>query len=266
MTRMTTVSRRTVDGVALTEYHADPATHETPLVFVHGGLHGAWMWEDLQAWFAERGRSSTALDWFGHGDSAALSLPDQLRRGIPEVAEEIGVACATAGRRPVLVGHSMGGLASLAYAAATPDTLAALVLLTPGVPRAHAGPAVEVPVDLDEPWGPPPPDVARGLFYSGVDDETADALYGRLQPESPTAVHQATRWTVDLDLTPVRGPALVVAAESDPLVTVDAVLSMADGIGADTVVLPGAGHGVVFDPGWPDLAARIDRWLGDANL
>jgi pimeloyl-ACP methyl ester carboxylesterase len=196
MPRVTTdgpaeVVRRTVNGVALTEYHAAPATHETPLLFVHGGVHASWVWSNLQGWFAERGWSSTALDWFGHGASAPLPLEDMLRRGIVDVTEEIGIACAAVGRRPVLVGHSMGGLATLAYAAANPGALAALVLLTPGVPSAYAGQPVEVPVDRNALWGPPPPDVARGLFYSGVDDEAAARYHSMLQPESPEAVHQA---------------------------------------------------------------------------
>lgn len=265
MTRVTSdrsaVVRRVVEGVALTEYVAERAAHPTPLLFVHGGVHGSWVWSNMQGWFADRGWSSTALDWFAHGDSAKLSPEDWLRRGITDVTEEIGIARAAVGSRPVLVGHSMGGLAALAYAAAEPGTLAGLVLLAPGVPRAYAGPPVEVPVDRDALWGPPPPEIARSLFYSGVDDEAATRYYRKLQPESPEAVHQATRWTVELDLTPVRGPALVVAAGADPLVTTEAVTAMAADIGADLVVLPGVGHGVTLDPGWPDLAARIDRWL-----
>ncbi|HEX6443980.1 MAG TPA: alpha/beta hydrolase [Streptosporangiales bacterium] len=229
---------------------------------MHGGVHASWVWSNLQGWFAGRGWSSTALDWFGHGDSAPLPLEDMLRRGIVDVTEEIGIACAASDRRPVLVGHSMGGLAALAYAAAEPDALAALVLLTPGVPSAYAGPPVEVPVDRDALWGPPPPDVARALFYSGVDDAAAARYHRMLQPESPEAVYQATRWTVDLDLTPLRGSAiLVVAAEADPLVTVDALTAMASDIGADRILLPAAGHGVILDPGWPDLAARVETWL-----
>lgn len=258
---MTTVGHRVESGVALTEYRAEPATHETPLVLVHGGVHGSWVWSNMQGWFADRGWSSTAFDWFGHGDSAALPPEDLLRRGIVDVTEEIGIACATVDRRPVLVGHSMGGLAALAYAAANPGDLAALVLLTPGVPSAYAGPPVEVPVDRNALWGPPPPDVARGLFYSGVDDDAAADYYAMLQPESPEAVYQATRWTVDLDLTPLRAPTLVVAAESDPLVTIESLTAMTSDIGADGIVLPGVGHGVAIDPGWPDLAARVETWL-----
>jgi pimeloyl-ACP methyl ester carboxylesterase len=52
-----------------------------------------------------------------------------------------------------------------------------------------------------------------------------------------------------------------VTAEADPLVTPYAHAALASDIGADRIVLPGVGHGVALDPGWPDLAARIETWL-----
>lgn len=117
---MTTIGRRVRSGVALTEYRAEPVSHETPLVLVHGGVHGSWAWSNVQGWFAERGWSSTALDWFGHGESDPLPVEDMVRRGIPDVAEEIGVACASAGRPPVLVGHSVAGMIMFDAARPTP--------------------------------------------------------------------------------------------------------------------------------------------------
>jgi pimeloyl-ACP methyl ester carboxylesterase len=234
-----------------------------PLVFVHGGAHGAWAWAGMQSWFAEHGWDSVALDWFSHGDSQTLPEAEWLRRGIPDVKREIGIACTATDERPILVGHSMGGLACLAYAAANVDALAALVLLTPVVPRQYATAPIDMPLDMEKPWPVPPPDLARQLFYSGVDDDTATDYYAKLQPESPQAVHQATRWTVELDLAPLRLPTLVVAAEKDLLVPADYVHALAADIGATTVTLHGVGHGVELDPEWPDLAARMEAWLSE---
>lgn len=262
-------TRRVVEGIALTEVRArDGNVRRHPIVMVHGGCHGSWQWANLQAWFAEHGWNSTAIDWLSHGRSERLPREQWLRREIPAVSHEIEIACAeasaAANRSPVVIGHSMGGLASLAYAATTQRELAALVLLTPVVPRKYGATAIELDVDLDEPWGPPPPDVARQLFYSGVDDATASECHQRLQPESPAAVWQATRWTAEIDVSAVRAPALVVAAERDLLVPADYVLALADDLGAERILLPGAGHGVTLDPGWPDLASRIEAWLDTA--
>ncbi|PZG14317.1 alpha/beta hydrolase [Nonomuraea aridisoli] len=235
---------------------------------VHGGCHGAWQWEHLQTWFAERGWDSIAIDWLSHGDSARLEHGEWLCRDITAVQHEIEIACTAAAElgqgAPIVMGHSMGGLATLAYAASTARELAGIVLLTPVVPEKFGGAAIELEVDADAPWGPPPPEVARQLFYSGVDEATAAACYERLQPESPAAVWQATRWTAEVDISAVRAPALVVAAEADLLVPADYVLSLADGLGAEQILLPGVGHGVTLDPGWPQLAERIETWLSKA--
>ncbi|WP_326834757.1 alpha/beta hydrolase [Amycolatopsis rhabdoformis] len=255
-------SERVVHGVALTEFTAPEAGRKpNPIVMVHGGCHGRWQWANLQEWFAGHGRDSAALDWFSHGGSTKLPDEEWLRREILAVRQEIDVAVEAAAGPPVLIGHSMGGLAALNYAATTERELAALVLLAPVVPRPHGPEALELPVDHDQPWGPPDAETSRTLFYSGVDDETAAALYPRLQPESPAAVWQATRWTAEVDVAAVQVPALVVGAEKDLLTPPDYVFSLAGELDADKILLPGVGHGVTLDPGWPRLAEQIDAWL-----
>ncbi len=238
-------------------------------MFVHGGCHGAWCWSDWQSWFAARGRGSIALDWLSHGSSRRIDEGDWLERPITAVAEDIEtaveVAVAAYGAEPIVVGHSMGGLASLAYASTTARTLAALALLTPVVPRAFAGAPIDIEVDMTQPWGPPPPDVARQMFYSGADDIAAERYFSLLQPESPAAVWQATRWTAEVDVTQVRAPAVVVAAKNDLLVPAESVRALGRALGAHEIVLANAGHGVCIDPGWESLAAEIEAWLVEAT-
>lgn len=269
------ILRHIVQGVALTEFGAAESAgraHEHPLVFVHGGCHGAWQWEGMQGWFADRGWNSLALDWLGHGASESLPEEEFLKRSISAVPHEIGIACAAAlekwGAAPVVVGHSMGGCASLAYAVRATgaesggaDEPAALVLLAPVVPRAFGGAPIDLPVDFDVPWGPPPPEISRHLFYSAADDATAAAYHAKLRPESPQAVWEATRWGVDLDVSGLRTPTLVVAAEDDVLVPAAYDLALAEEIGAESILLPGVGHGGTLDPDWPALAERIESWL-----
>ena len=256
-----TVQRRNADGVALTSYVADPATQSQPIVFVHGGLHGAWSWASWQRWFADHGWNSTSFDWYSHGESRQLPTEQWLRRGIADVGEEIGIACRAAGGRPILVAHSMGGLAALLFAVANPDSVSALVLLTPVVPRSCASAALEMPIDMDQLWQVPPIEITRGLFFSGVDDDSASEIYSKLQAESPKAVFEATRFVTDVEVERLTVPSFVVAAEDDQLVPAGYVTSLASAINAETVTLPGAGHGVPHDEGWPALAQQIDAWL-----
>jgi pimeloyl-ACP methyl ester carboxylesterase len=255
------IRRSSVDGVALTEYSAGTAFQPQPLVFVHGGLHGAWSWAGWQRWFAEHGWSSTSFDWYSHGQSRQLPTDEWIRRGIADVGEEIAITCRTAGGRPILVAHSMGGLAALLYAVEHPDALSALVLLTPIVPGQFASAALEMPIEMDQPWPVPPIEMTRALFFSGVDDATAEEIYSKLQAESPKAVFEATRFVTEVDTEQLIIPTFVVAAEADQLVPANYVTALATAIDAETVVLPGAGHGVPHDRGWEKVAQQIERWL-----
>ncbi|MGC5626913.1 alpha/beta hydrolase [Georgenia sp. Z1344] len=256
------VPTEVVDGVAL--YRSEPTVGEAraPVVFVHGGCHGGWQWEQTQTWFSSQaGRTSVALDWYSHGYSRRLSDEAWLARGLPEVAHEVGVAVDAFEQPPILVGHSMGGLASLAYAASHPDRVRALVLLTPVVPRSCAGEPIPLEIDATSLWGPPPPDEARELFFRDAPAETWEEIYARLQPESPTACWQATRWEADVDESLVSVPVLVLAGEQDMLTPADTVVGLARRLGADHLVLEGAGHGLTFDPRWPTWCRTIEDWL-----
>jgi pimeloyl-ACP methyl ester carboxylesterase len=70
---------------------------------------------------------------------------EAVRRSIADVGREIGIVADWLGREPVLVAHSMGGLASLVYASRNP--VRALVLITPVMPKEYAGAEIPLPVD-----------------------------------------------------------------------------------------------------------------------
>ncbi|WP_031469536.1 alpha/beta hydrolase [Sciscionella sediminilitoris] len=232
------------------------------LVFVHGGCHGSWQWTHWQRWFADRGWSSLAVDWAHHDQEPGhRNTPEWLHRGLREVTGDVAAAVRAAGPAPILIGHSMGGFAALNHACSSGAWLTGLVLLTPVLPSGYGGEPVELEVDPDRPWGPPPPETARELFYSGTGDRLAAEYFRRLQPESPRAVWEATRWTLEVDTSALQVPTFVVGAERDLLTPAPRVRELAHGIGADYAELPGAGHGVTLDPGWQALAARIETWM-----
>ncbi len=97
-----------------------------PILFLHGGGLNAHTW-DLVC-LALRGEyHCVALDQRGHGDSewspvGDYSLPAQVR-DIEGFIERLGL------ERPLVVGHSMGGFAAMAYAAKFARRMAGLVLV-----------------------------------------------------------------------------------------------------------------------------------------
>jgi pimeloyl-ACP methyl ester carboxylesterase len=242
------------------------STDLPPIVMVHGGLHGAWCWEPLQRLFAAQGWRSVALDWLNHGRSARLPQDEWLKRDIVAVRREVGAVCesvaAETGQAPVLMGHSMGGLAILSHLTLDRPEVTAAVLLAPVVPEGYASGPLDVACDLDEAWERPPLEVARQLFFSGANDEDAQRHYAQLQAESPTAVWQATRWTARLPVDELDGvPILAFGAERDALMPAEIVKNFAEAVGADYVEVAGAGHGLTLDPSHREVFTTTLDWL-----
>ncbi|HVL90847.1 MAG TPA: alpha/beta hydrolase [Actinomycetota bacterium] len=111
--------------------YADFGGDGPPVVLVHGlgGNHANWM--AAAPLFTQVGRVlAPDLPGFGrtppHGRTSSVHDNRRiLHRFITEVA----------GGRAVLMGNSMGGLLSLMQAAAAPETVASLVLVSPALPR-----------------------------------------------------------------------------------------------------------------------------------
>ena len=129
----------TVNGVRF--HYLDWGGSGQPIFFVHGGGQSAHTW-DLVACQLRARYHCVAMDCRGHG------LSDKVDRwlGYAEQGDDIkGVAGALGLRDFALVGMSMGGLASLAYAARNPQTIRALTMvdITPtiNIARRQEGPA-----------------------------------------------------------------------------------------------------------------------------
>ena len=100
-----------------------------PILFLHGGGLNAHTW-DVVCLMLRREYHCLAMDQRGHGDSeweptADYSFDAQIR-DIEGLVEKLGL------KRPLLVGHSMGGFASIGYAMRHASTMAGLVLVDVG--------------------------------------------------------------------------------------------------------------------------------------
>ena len=152
-------------------------------------------------------------------------------------------------------------MAALVYAESNP--IERLVLLTPVVPSSVGADPIDIDVDLTKPFGPVPYDVARQLFFPTLDEDLARMYHHLLEPESPRAVWQATRWTIDVDLQAVTAPTLVFATELGLLTPPAAVAGLAELMGAPYELIPAIGHSEILlkRPESIAVAERIRGWL-----
>jgi pimeloyl-ACP methyl ester carboxylesterase len=113
-------------------HYADFGGSGRPLVLVHGlgGSHLNWL--AVAPRLAAYGRV-LALDLAGHGRTPSLGRTARIGANRRLLGRFIEVV---AGEPAVLMGNSMGGYLSLAEAAAEPEKVASLVLVSPAVPLA----------------------------------------------------------------------------------------------------------------------------------
>ena len=103
-----------------------PGTKDTPILFLHGGGLTAHTWDFVAVRLRERYRC-VALDQRGHGDSEWSPVVDY--RIAAHVGDIEGFIDAMGLQRPILVGQSMGGLNSIAYATRRSDRIRAMVIV-----------------------------------------------------------------------------------------------------------------------------------------
>jgi pimeloyl-ACP methyl ester carboxylesterase len=113
----------TRDGVTLR--YLDAGAGDPPLLFVHGWTCNTTSWRAQVSHFATTNRV-VALDLRGHGES---DKPDQDYTIDGFVDDVAWFARETGLDKPVVIGHSMGGVIALNLAHSHPDVARAVVLV-----------------------------------------------------------------------------------------------------------------------------------------
>ncbi len=107
-------------------HHLDWGGSGTPILFLHGGGLTAHTWDCMATMLRDRFRC-VALDQRGHGDSEWSPVIDY--RITSHVADIEGFVAAMKLERPILIGQSMGGLNSIAYAIRHSEQMRAMVIV-----------------------------------------------------------------------------------------------------------------------------------------
>jgi 3-oxoadipate enol-lactonase len=223
----------------------------TPVVFLHGIGGGARSFAPQIASFAAAGYQPVALDLPGYGarePTEAMSFE--------ALAEDVEFAIArSALERPVLVGHSMGGMVVQTLLRRRPDDYAAAVLSCTS--PAFGNPAGDfqkkfvadrlAPLDAGRTMADIAPGVAEGMMGPGA-DPAGRAVFIEAYAAVPEATYRAAvQCLVTFDeranLPAIRIPVLCLAAEHDRNAPVAVVERMASKIpGAYYFCLAGLGH------------------------
>jgi pimeloyl-ACP methyl ester carboxylesterase len=267
---------------AITDHEAEQvqranSSGRTPVAFVHGLwlLPSSWdRWAEL---FEGAGYSAVEPSWPDDPDTVAEAKehPEVFaHKTIGQIAEHIQGVIERLDRKPVVIGHSFGGL--LAQILAGRGLAAASVAISPApfrgvlplpISALRSGkPVLENPANRRRAI-PLAYDQFRYAFANAVSEDEAKQLYesysvpGSGEPIFQAAAANFNPWTeakVDTK-SPERGPLLIISADQDhtvPWAIANASFKRQrknEGV-TEIVKLEGRGHALTIDSGWRGVA------------
>ena len=270
-----TISHTVIDGIERIVYTPKQRRHETPILMAHGMWHGAWCWETWQKLFAEWGWESIAYSLPGHAKSPVqrpvwLCTYDYYLAFVRDEVNRLP-------RKPILMGHSMGGGLCQWYLRHIGDDLPAIILVAPWT--SHSAMAESGPLFLKlDPFGSllimwawnarpmvgTPKRAARALITEGA-LLSPEELFSRLGTESALVLmqHNPPFWHPAEN---VKTPMLLLAGEKDAVVPVEGLRWSAKHYHADFVVIPDTGHNLMMEKSYKETAQQINDWLVKIKL
>lgn len=235
-----------------------------PILFVHGLAGGAWYWDRFQRVLAGHGFESHALNLRGHHGSRPVA--NLGRVSLADYVADVSEAAALLGR-PVVVGHSLGGL--LAQAVAASGTVSAAVLLTSMPPRGIRFASARLVLRqlrrvgamlFDRPLRGTLTDIID-TSLNRIPEAEQMTLAERFVPDSGRVARQLSFRGLDINPARVRVPVLVISATEDRFFPPRVGASVAARYGAEHRVYEEHAHFIVREPGGDSVAADIARWI-----
>jgi pimeloyl-ACP methyl ester carboxylesterase len=244
-----------------------------PILFVPGYFGGAWIFEHYLAFFAERGYAGYAVNLRGHAGSplrsgtllGKVSMSDYIAD-----AREVASWITEREERPIVFGHSMGGL--IAQKLAEEGMARALVLLSPAPPRGIRALTSRLlrrqlkymPALLRSRRVVPTWRDMRDLVLNRVPESEQRATFERFVPDSGRAGREMTLGSVVVNAERVREhdcPVLVVTSDDDRFVPPSVATRVAARYHAPVFMARAHGHLMLREPGWDEGASFIADWL-----
>ena len=257
-----------------------PAAPPVPrsLLMIHGMWGRPYVWENFNPYFARLGYTveAPALRHHGLGTGAA---PDELGRlSLLDYAGDLEAVIRKAGRKPVLIGHSMGGL--IAEILASRGLARALILLAPAVPPgigAFRPATIRIFRKLvarrrfwERPQRLGPKEAVYGLFHRLAPEER-DRQVAAMASDSGRVLFEIAlpmfdrRRAAEVEIERIDCPVLIITGAGDRIIPVTGPRRLAAryGVRARYVERPDHAHWLMGEPGWQEIAGICAAWLAD---
>lgn len=243
------------------------------ILLVHGMWSQPWVWDNWKSRFEKRGYTCIALTLPAHDDSSSDSALQRL--GMTDYAATVE-RMAQQYDRPVLVGHSLGGLLVQQVAARLHLSAAVLVnsavpapvfplrpIMLPGLARHFMGWGLWRKSFRLSRWE------ANHLLFNAMAKSEQNACYRRLTAESGRIAYELGFGSLNLarsnrvERDDITCPMLAISGTRDHIIPAGASRRMAAWYGARLEYREHAAHAhwMLGEPGWELRAGEVLDWL-----
>ncbi|MGE5692620.1 MAG: alpha/beta fold hydrolase [Candidatus Zixiibacteriota bacterium] len=234
-------------------FYFERGNQGTPLLFIHGagGAHSNWLalLKQLQP------RRCITLDLPGHGLSSGDGC-DTIEEYV-EIVKSFAVSLLP-NAKPVIIGHSMGGLVATCLASQNPHLIAALILVSSGFSPRSTPPSKVLSKEK----------ICRMLYYKEelVRECTKQRLFMLDRPEVLLRDLQAS---AQFDYSKYRVgetiPKFVLTGEKDRRIALEASQTAADFLNVPPEIIPDCGHMPMIEKP-TETSQAVGRFLKDSSL
>jgi pimeloyl-ACP methyl ester carboxylesterase len=251
------------------------------IVLIHGLFLNNTSWKEWITFFEEKGYKVYAPAYPGHeGNPSDLRnniRPDLTRTGLEDVVRKMEALIDTLPEKPIVIGHSMGGLvvqklleANKAIAGVSIDGAPSKNVMPPFSTLKISWPAANLfksnskAFTGNREW-------YRNAFFNNLSQSRSDQLYEQLAvPESRKIVKQSALSSfAKVNFKKIHQPLLFIAGEKDaffsPSFTQKIVKRYQNKSNSrvDYKVFEGRSHYICGEKNWQEVAAYILSWINN---
>jgi pimeloyl-ACP methyl ester carboxylesterase len=251
------------------------------ILFIHGMFQNAKSWDKWAKYFTARGYHCIVPSWPDHeGDPADLRANPPASLGglhLETVIRKMEEVINTLPEKPIVIGHSVGGLIT--------QILANKGLLALGVPVSSVAPNKMMTFDWDffknsaviaNPFkGSEPicqdPEMFHGSFCNTLDEAAAKKAFDETAThDSRNIFRDCLTETGEVDLEQPHPPLLFITGEEDKIIPHELVEKNTKAYENQEGILyklfSGRSHYICNEPGWEEVVDFVDRWITEANV
>lgn len=247
------------------------------IYMIHGMWGGPWYWNNFKTFFSEKGYQ-VITPTLRHHDIEPHEEPDPAlgTTSLLDYAADLEADIKKLPKKPILMGHSMGGLLAMILAsrnlastvvAITPASPAGINAITPSVIKSFLSIMTKWAF-----WKKPMRQTFHEAAYSILNilpPEEQKEAYDKFVFESGRAAFEIGYWFLDrqrasgIDESSIAVPLLIIGGKEDRITPVSVTRRFAKRFSGQATYreLENHAHWAMAEPGWQQIAGDTAAWL-----